>query len=142
MHTATQKINLSRIVYDLTERIIDRGCGIEDPRVRTPQIRPWVLTDFGCRVLNLHILRTSVQGDLKPPRSTNNNTNTTAQTLSSERKHSRGSDDPLTALKKGAVLLRNGDNYYDPRPKIFKNFARVLLGPHKIPRWGPLVLTF
>ena len=33
MHTATKKINLSRIVYDLTERIIDRGCGIEDPRV-------------------------------------------------------------------------------------------------------------
>jgi len=30
----------------------------------------------------------------------------------------------------------------DPRPKIFKNFARVLLGPHKIPYLGPLILTF
>ena len=30
----------------------------------------------------------------------------------------------------------------DPRPKIFKNFARVLLGPHKIPYLGPLVLKF
>ena len=26
--------------------------------------------------------------------------------------------------------------------KIFKNFARVLLGPHKIPCLGPLVLKF
>ena len=137
MHTATKKINLSSIVYDLTERIIDRGCGIEDPRVRTPQIRPWVLTDFGCRVLNLHILRTSVQGDLKPPRSTNNNTNTTAQTLSSERKHSRGSDDPLTALKKGAVLLRNGDNYYSrPKTQDFQEFCPGPPGSSQNPPFG------
>ena len=137
MHTATKKINLSSIVYDLTERIIDRGCGIEDPRVRTPQIRPWVLTDFGCRVLNLHILRTSVQGDLTPPRSNNNTNTTTAQTLSSERKHSRGSDDPLTALKKGAVLLRNGDNYYSrPKTQDFQEFCPGPPGSSQNPPFG------
>ena len=101
-----------------------------------PQIRPWVLTDFGCRVLNLHILRTSVQGDLTPPRS-NNNTNTTAQTLSSERKHSRGSDDPLTALKKGAVLLRNGDNYYSrPKTQDFQEFCPGPPGSSQNPPFG------
>ena len=104
--------------------------------MRTPQIRPWVLTDFGCRVLNLHILRTSVQGDLTPPRS-NNNTNTTAQTLSSERKHSRGSDDPLTALKKGAVLLRNGDNYYSrPKTQDFQEFCPGPPGSSQNPPFG------
>ena len=77
--------------------------------MRTPQIRHWVLTNFGCRVLNFQILRMSVQGDLTPSRSTNN-TNTTAQTPSSGRTQSRGSDDPLTALKKGGLLLRNDDD--------------------------------
>ena len=88
------------------------------------------------RVLNLHILRTSVQGDLTPPRS-NNNTNTTAQTLSSERKHSRGSDDPLTALKKGAVLLRNGDNYYSrPKTQDFQEFCPGPPGSSQNPPFG------
>ena len=104
--------------------------------MRTPQIRPWVLTDFGCRVLNLHILRTSVQGDLTPPRS-NNKTNATAQTLSSERKHSRGSDDPLTALKKGAVLLRNGDYYYSrPKTQDFQEFCPGPPGSSQNPPFG------
>ena len=88
------------------------------------------------RVLNLHILRTPVQGDLTPPRS-NNNTNTTAQTLSSERKHSRGSDDPLTALKKGAVLLRNGDNYYSrPKTQDFQEFCPGPPGSSQNPPFG------
>ena len=88
------------------------------------------------RALNLHILRTSVQGDLTPPRS-NNNTNTTAQTLSSERKHSRGSDDPLTALKKGAVLLRNGDYYYSrPKTQDFQEFCPGPPGSSQNPPFG------
>ena len=85
--------------------------------MRTSQIRHWVLTNFGCKVLNFQILRISVQGDLTPSRS-NNNTNTTAQTFSSERKHLRGSDDPLTALQKGGLLLRNDDDDKDSMPEL------------------------
>jgi len=59
----------------------------------------------------------SVQGDLTPSRS-NNKTNTIAQTLSSQRTHSRGSDDPLTALQKGGLLLRNDDDDKDSMPEL------------------------
>ena len=85
--------------------------------MRTTQIRQLVLTNFGCKVLNFQILRMSVQGDLTPSRS-NNNTNTTAQTIPSQRTRSRGSDDPLTALQKGGLLLRNDDDDKDSMPEL------------------------
>ena len=94
-----------------------RDCGIEDLEWGPAQIRQLVLTNFGCKVLNFQILRMSVQGDLTPSRS-NNNTNTTAQTLSSQRTRSRGSDDPLTALQKGGLLLRNDDDDKDSMPEL------------------------